>query len=113
MIARTGLLRESSSVAYRRLPHRCDSELIVNVPCQHSTWHTQNAHTNTGKPPMKKVSVPSATGDSLHQRLSQASSGYLAKSLIRDRSVASRSRVKIQPWCAHQKPDCLTEWRSP
>src|SRR5437763_1757193 len=90
-----------------------DSELIVNVPCQHNTWASAKPHTSAKKPPIANVITPAATGGSIHQRSSQRSSGYFEKSLMRERSVPSRSRERIQPICDHQNPDCFTEWRSP
>ena len=61
-VATHQLLRESSAVSKRRLPHRCVAELTSQVECRPTTMRRQPAHNSRGRPPNASSATPESKG---------------------------------------------------
>src|SRR5690606_37741738 len=89
MKASSQLLRLSSVVTYRRLPHMCASELIVNVQCHSTAVLRKNPMNRPDQPKTSHVEKPSTMGGTSQCLSSHTSSGNLARSLTRAKFVLS------------------------
>jgi hypothetical protein len=111
-MAMNQLLRLWSVVSKRRLPDTWASEFTRKVMCQHSTVLRKKPMIRPGQPAMREQPMASRVGGTRKYLLSHMSSGYLAKSWMREKSV-SAVLSKSQPMCEYQKPSSTGECVSP